>query len=71
MKNIGENMEVVEGKLFDIKKIDNRGSVVISKTYRDLLGLKAGDRVAVEQIGSSLVITEWNTYISRLRGGKN
>lgn len=39
-----------------IVEIDKSGRLVIPKKMRDKLGVKAGDRLSVEQTGSTIVI---------------
>lgn len=66
MQRLGENMEVLP-RMFDMKKLEDRGSVVISKTIRDQLGWKKGDRLAVSIKGNKVVIELWDVFLSDLR----
>jgi AbrB family looped-hinge helix DNA binding protein len=50
---------------FDMKRIDEKGRVVVTKTLRDLCGFKEGECVALYVVEGKLVVEPFKNYMSR------
>jgi AbrB family looped-hinge helix DNA binding protein len=52
-------------KNFDMKRVDEKGRVVITKTLRDMCGFKEGECVALYEEEGRLVVEPFKNYMNR------
>ena len=50
---------------FDMKRLDEKGRVVVTKTLRDKLGFKEGEVLALYEKDGKLVVEPFKKFIMR------